>query len=232
MVNLLGATRACGTVKRMIITSSTLVCEIGYVPESDTDYCPTTPYGASKVEVERVTRAAEGLGCSWTIVRPVSIWGPWFGEPYRNLFKAIKAGWYCHVGAASEKKSLGYVENTVHQMYNLLTAPADQVHARTMYLADHPPTSLHDFAEAIRRELSAPPIWRMPRILARAAARGGDLLRILGWEGVPLTTFRLNNILTEYVYDVSPIMRIAEPLPYSLDEGVARTSEWLQRNAW
>ena len=48
-------------VDRVVIASSRLVCRIGYQPESDEDYCATTPYGASKVETERLVRGTVDL---------------------------------------------------------------------------------------------------------------------------------------------------------------------------
>ena len=30
---------------------------------------------------------------NWIIVRPTSIWGPWFDVPYKNLFDAILKGY-------------------------------------------------------------------------------------------------------------------------------------------
>ena len=49
-----------------------------------------------------------------------------------------------------------------------------------------------------------------------------------GWHSVPLSSFRLNNIRTEYVFDMQPIMEVSGPLPYNLKTGVERTIEWLR----
>lgn len=61
-------------VKGVVFASSRLVCRIGHQPTSDEDYCPTTAYGASKAEGERIVRRA-GLAVPWIIVRPTSTWG-------------------------------------------------------------------------------------------------------------------------------------------------------------
>jgi hypothetical protein len=36
------------------------------------------------------------------------------------------------------------------------------------------------------------------------------------------------NLLTEMLYDLDPIRRLAPELPVTLSEGVARTAEWLR----
>jgi hypothetical protein len=64
--------------------------------------------------------------------------------------------------------------------------------------------------------------------MAKLAARIGDGCKALGWHSVPLSSFRLNNIRTEYVFDMRPIMEISGPLPYSLKAGVERTVEWMR----
>src|SRR5450631_2815319 len=47
--NLIAAIRLTPSIKRAIWTSSQLVCRVGHVPRSDTDYTADTLYGESKV---------------------------------------------------------------------------------------------------------------------------------------------------------------------------------------
>jgi nucleoside-diphosphate-sugar epimerase len=54
--NICSAVHECGSVRKAIYTSTQLVCEIGHKPVSDTDFCPTTPYGESKVSTEEIVR--------------------------------------------------------------------------------------------------------------------------------------------------------------------------------
>ena len=71
-------------------------------------------------------------------------WGPWGEEPYRNFFKSIAQGWYFHIGSGHYKRSLGYVGNTVHQIHQILLAPREKIHGKTMYVADDQPADLYD----------------------------------------------------------------------------------------
>jgi len=226
--NLLLALEEVPSVERVIFTSSLLVCRMGYIPEHDTDYQPTTLYGRSKVEGEKIVRAAENLPYVWTIIRPISIWGPWFDEPYKNFFKAIAEGWYFHIGSGHYRRSLGYVENTVHQIHQILLAPTEKIDKKTFYVADDQPADLYDMADMIRQAVGARHIYHVPLWMAKSAARIGDGCKALGWHSVPLSSFRLNNIRTEYVFDMRPIMEISGPLPHSLEDGVKRTVEWLR----
>jgi len=201
---------------------------MGYIPEHDTDYMPTTAYGMSKVEGEKIVRNWNWLDFKWTIIRPISVWGPWMVEPYIDFFKTVARGWYMHIGHGHFKRSMGYVENIAHEIHSILMAPKEKIHQKTFYVGDPEPTDLYEFAEEVRRQLKAPKIKRMPLTLAKTFALIGDFLKYLGWVNVPLSSFRLNNIMTEYVFDLSPIMGVAGSLPYNISEGIERSVKWLK----
>lgn len=147
-------------VRRVLFASSMLVCRLGYIPAGVTDYAPNTPYGASKVESERRVRAADPGRTRIILFRPTSIWGPWFGEPYRNFFDAVVRGLYVHPDGASSRRSYGYIDNAVAQIEALRAAPAP---ADALYhLADYDPTDIGAWADMIaaaagrRRPLRVP----------------------------------------------------------------------------
>jgi len=212
-------------VERVVIASSRLVCRTGYQPTSDEDYCPTTAYGTSKVETERLVRGAAKL--PWVLVRPTSIWGPWFDVPYRDFFVNVARRRYVHPSGQRVHKSFGFVGNTTWQLHRLMTAPADEVLGRTFYLADDPPIEVRDFANRISAALGRRPTREVPLPLLRALARAGDMLERAGHRA-PLTSFRLANLLTPMVHDLSPLMAATGAPPYDLDTGVGVTVNWMR----
>lgn len=215
------------TIQRAIFASSRMVCPIAYVPDADDDYNPPNAYGASKVAGEQIVRSG-GLRTTWTIVRPTSIWGPWFGVPYRGFFTAIAKGRYVHPLGCRIYKSFGYVENTVAQLAGLLEADEARVAGRTLYLADDPPIEVSEMAEAIRHEFGAARIRSVPVTALRLGARIGDAAARLGVRNPPLTTFRLENLLTEMVYDLEPLEgAVPAAFSHSMPDGVRATVEWL-----
>lgn len=222
---IISASNKSKTATRVIYASSRLVCRIGYQPTADDDYCPPNAYGASKVEGELLVRRLATK--TWTILRPTSIWGPWFGVPYRDFFDTVLQGRYVHVAKGPLMKSFGYVGNSVYQILRILEAPEKSVVERTLYLGDYPPIEVGAFADTIRQMSGVDPVIRVPEGFVRVAARVGDLLGGLGWSRVPLTTFRLNNLLTPMVYDLSALESVVGPLPYSADEGIHQTLDWL-----
>ncbi len=225
--NLLAALRSAGTVRRLIVASSRMVCRIGYVPRAEDEYCPPNLYGESKVETERIVRR-DDPPFEWIIVRPTSIWGPWFGVPYRNFFDAIARRVYRHPGGADPEKSFGFVGNFVYQLQCLGADPCQDLLGHTVYQCDYPPLRLRAWAELIRRALEVPPIPSAPVPLLRLAALIGNAIELAAPGRAPLTTFRLANLLTPMVYPTEPLERVCGPLPFTLSAGVERTVAWMR----
>jgi nucleoside-diphosphate-sugar epimerase len=227
--NLLAAIEGMKSLRKIILASSRLVCRIGYQPKDETDYCPSTAYGESKVAGERLVRdAGSRIPCPWLIVRPTSIWGPWFDVPYKTFFLSIAKGRYVHPGAGQILKSFGFVGNTVYELQRLLDAPGDAVYGKTLYLADYLPVDVTRMANSIQRALGVQPIKTVNRSVLRPIAWLGDALKTLGWHNPPLTSFRLNNLLTPMVHDLEPLRAIVGELPYTMETGVSLTVDWLR----
>jgi len=219
----------CPTVQRCIFTSSQLVCRVGYIPHTDEDYQPNTLYGESKVFTEKIVKQLDGEKVEWCIVRPTTVWGPGMSLHYQRFFGMIEKNRYFHIGNRSLFKSYSYIGNIVYQYFMLMQANSEQIHRQTFYLADYVPLSLRDWANAIQEKLNARPIPTYPQSLVKIAAHFGDMLNFLGWKSFPFNSFRLNNILTEYVFDLTKTEKVCGPLPYSFDEGVVKTVSWLQK---
>jgi len=215
-------------LQRVVFASSLLVCKLGYRPVHDLDFCPDTVYGESKVVGEKIVRL-QAQGLPWVIVRPTSIWGPWFAEPYKNFFEAIERGRYVHPSAAGTTRSFGFVLNTVHQLECICSANGEDVVGMMFYLADYEPLNLRQWANIIQKRLGVKPIKSISSSILKAVALVGDGFQFIGVSNPPLTSRRLRNLLTDAVYDVSALKAICAPLPYSLSDGVEITLNWLKR---
>jgi len=224
--NVIEAVRQTPTIRRAIYTSSQLVCRVGYVPHSDTEYCPNTLYGQSKVLTETIVREEDGGGVEWCLARPTTVWGPYMSPHYKRVLRLICQGRYFHAGRSKLYKSYAYAGNIAFQYYRLLVAPAASMVRRTFYLADYEPLSLRDYLDALQTALNAPKIPSYPKWFVKLLARIGDGLAVSGWKRFPLNSFRLNNILTEYQFDLSATKAVCGDLPYSVDDGIKATVAW------
>lgn len=224
--NLLDAIEAAGTVKRAIFASSMYVCEPGYMPKNFEDYAPHTLYGESKVETEKRIKAANP-SYTWSIIRPTSIWGPWFGEPYNRFFHIVLKRMYFHMGKRACKKTYGYVDNAIYQIMSILNADAEKVNRKVFYLGDYEPYDITEWANEIAKHAGIK-IPNIPYFCFKLAGWFGDFLKLFGIS-FPMTSFRLHNMTTDNVHNLNPIKEIAPNLPVGREEGTVKTLEWIKK---
>ena len=227
--NLIESVKNIVSIQRIIFTSSLLVCKNGYIPINDIDYCPPNLYGESKVIGEEIVRSAE-LSCEWAIVRPTSIWGPWFDYSYKEFFKTIDRNRYVHIGKDEFQKPASFVGNTVHMLLKILLGDNPKINKSTFYLADYPWYSTKKWANTIQKTLNSKPIKTAPLWFLKLLAIFGDIIKKMLKYDPPLTSFRLNNILTGGKYPIENTKQICGKLPYNLEEAVFITSQWMFEN--
>jgi hypothetical protein len=148
--------------------------------------------------------------------------------PYKSFFTAIARNWYVHLGGTTTLKQWGFIGNAVYQIGKLIEAGAASVHQKTFYLADYEPVELRCFADSVQNTLGAKPIRTIPTKVIKTAARLGDIGKRLGWKNPPLSSFRYHNIVTSEVQDLEPLQKVVGPVPYTVNEGIAITVQWLR----
>ena len=192
--------------------------------QNNDDYSPHTIYGESKRLFSEELIKKFDKKYKWSIVRPTSIWGPWFGEPYKNFFNVILANRYFHMGPKACKKTYGFIDNVLDQILSLLDCPFTQMHGETFYLGDQIPYNITEWADEIAY-FSEKKIITLPFVLFRLAALFGDFLNFLNINFL-MTSFRLKNMTTDNVYDLSKIHKISGEDKVSRVEGVKLTLDW------
>lgn len=214
-------------IKRVVYASSRMVCKIDYIPKNFEDYCPPNLYGKSKMIGEKIVK--QTANHDYVIVRPTSIWGPWFEIPYRTFFDTIKKGLFFLPNNHNPKKSFGFVLNTVFQIEKMLFAPKSDLE-QCYYLTDYPALNLKEWSSLINKEFGIKKTPQISLLFLKSIALLGDLLKKTGWKNPPLTTFRLNNLITDMVYDTSNLEKLCGELPYNLEQGVDITVEWMKKD--
>ena len=225
--NLIEASKPLKSLKRVLFTSSLLVCVNGYIPKNDNDYCPPNLYGESKMIGEMLVRDSTFF-VPWCIVRPTSVWGPWFSHSYLKFFQMIGRNLYFHIGKKSILKPQTYVGNTVYMMRKILLCESSVVNGCTYYLADYPEITTRQWADTIASIYSSSKrIFTIPYCIIRVCAFFGDFLKMIGISDPPITSFRLRNMITGAAYPISSTMEIVGQLPYSCSDGVSETIAWM-----
>lgn len=221
--SVLAAIAATPSIRRVIITSTQYVVKPGKQPAHDEDYDPYTPYGASKVETERLTRASD-LPCTWTIVRPTNVWGPLHTGFPDGLWKFIAKRMYVHPGYRPIIKSYAFVENVAFWLARLLEAPEAKIDRKTFYLADGTMDSriwLNGFARAF----TGRDVITVPHAAWALAGRFGDVLEKAG-KSFPMTSERLFRMTTGDVISGGPAIELLGPGPIDFKTAMRRTTDW------
>jgi GlcNAc-P-P-Und epimerase len=218
------------TLKRIIVASSMLVCKLGYTPLGFDDYAPNSLYGESKVLTEQIVKQ---YNIDWLIVRPTSIWGPWFGEPYKNFFNLVVRGLYFNIPSKyASTKSYGYVENTCMQIFNLLMSEDLSVKHNYFYLGDLNPINITDWAIKIRRLNNQSNLFTLPIWVLKLSAKFGDIVKFkFGINNFPMNSFRYNNMTNDNVIeDLQRTIEVTKIGEYSdLDYQIMQTLDWLNK---
>jgi nucleoside-diphosphate-sugar epimerase len=229
VANIIKCCNSVPDVKRVIFASSMLVCRLGYIPGGGNDYCPTTVYGESKVLGEKLVKSSIFNGLEWIIVRPTSLWGPWFDKPYKNFFDVVRAGYFMFPNGYKIQRSYGFIGNSIDQLSCLMRTENNNALYSVFYLADYIPIEISDWAKQIISVSKKGRIFRPYWLVLKILALVGDLLKYLGFKNIPMTSFRLNNMLTSAVYDTTDLRMICGDQRYSSQQGVEKTIKWIER---
>lgn len=213
-------------LKKAIITSSKFVTRNGYQIKNQHDYCPHTKYGESKVETE-IRVWGNKPQCDWCIIRPTSIWGPWFGVPYRNFFDMVMRRMYFHIGNIKCHKTYGYIGNAVYQIEQLLFNETPDENNKVFYIGDEPAYEINEWADEIAGELGFK-VPTMPVWFVKCLAKFGDFLGLFGIH-FPMQSFRFGNMTNDGTNDMSNTYKIAPEMPYTRLEGTKATIEWIKK---
>jgi nucleoside-diphosphate-sugar epimerase len=223
--NILDAIKSVEGIHRTIITSSQFVNQYNGEPKHDEDFAPHTIYGESKVITEQKTRSA-GLPCSWTIIRPTNIWGPWHPRYPKEFWYVLKKGRYLHPGKERVMRSYGYVGNVVNQITKILSLPEELISHQVIYVGDQS-INLYDWVNEFSIQLTGKNVQVVPRIIVKAFALIGDLLKVSGIK-FPLTSSRYKSMTESNLVSMEKTFKLLGNPIYTLGQGVDKTVLWLR----
>lgn len=177
---------------------------------------PTDPYGLTKLEAERVlTEIGAAAGMNTASLRLPLIYGPGMKANMLSLFQLVDRSLVIPAGGIRNRRSLIYARNAAHAFVNLLGRLNG---AETFLVSDGEDVSTPDLVTRIghalgRRVRIVPAPVRALRLAQKLHIRGADALadRLLG--SLTVDPARL-------------VGRLAQPLPCSLDQGLAETAAW------
>jgi GlcNAc-P-P-Und epimerase len=222
--NIITVCNELSCIKKVIFTSTQLVCRSGYIPKDENDYCPPNFYGQSKMIGEKLVKdASHNLNYQWVIIRPTSIWGPWFGITYRKFFEMIIKKRYFNSSGIMATKTYGYIGNAVYQIDELLKAKSN--HGKIFYIGDYTPINIKEWAIEIAEDLNYSLI-NVPRPIIWLSSKLGDFLGHFKIN-FPMNSFRYKNMTSDNIVPLEETKKYAPLTQYTRIEGNRLTIKWM-----
>ena len=189
---------------------------------------PNNHYGASKLAGERVFKAwtERGEGRSALVIRPTITFGPGNVANMYSLIKQVASGRFVIAGAASNYKSLSYVENLVDATMHLWHRGFDGM---ALYnFVEKPDLRSREIAQAVADALGKPRAGiTLPVPVVLALSLPFDLFTSLTGKDLGISSMRVRKLfLWETRFEADRIAEAGFRSAVPVREGIRRMVEW------
>ncbi len=193
---------------------------------------PVDPYTDSKIEGERLVRAAHGAGgLETTVVRPGVIWGP--GDPtvLPRIAALLERGRMVRIGGGGNVVATTHVANLAEGM--VLAARAGAAGGQVYHVLDGEQLTAGEVVDALAAALGArPPRLSLPFAAVYGLALASEAVARLGRRATPpaLTRYGVRLVACDCRYDTDKARRELGYRPgVTFAAGVAELAEgWRQ----
>lgn len=180
----LAAACAGASVRRLVFVSSVRAqsgAAVAHVLKESDAPRPSEAYGRSKLMAEEAVRSS---AVSWTILRPVMVYGPGVKGNLARLERLAATPWPLPFASFTGRRSLVGLDNLVAAIS--LALDAKRMSGELFLVADPEPATLAEMLTALRRGAGrAPRLFALPPTLFEAALKlvgRGDVWERLGGE--------------------------------------------------
>ena len=179
---------------------------------------PTTDYGRSKLEAERIVLAANEL--KTTVLRLPVVYGERDRGNVAKLIEAIRRNRYVIVGDGQNLKSMVAVQNVVDAA--LLVANDERAVGQTFIVTDARTYSQLEIAATIAELLGKRRPINLPRWPLLLAGKAADAMKNLIGLKLPISSDRVRKLSSNTVFSAAKIERELGFIPrVALREGLA-----------
>lgn len=206
-------------IERFVFFSTVAVYGDRDEPADETTLpAPTTDYGRSKLEAERIALAANDL--KTTVLRLPVVYGERDRGNVAKLIEAIRRNRYVIVGDGQNLKSMVAVENVIDAA--LLVASDERAIEQTFIVTDARTYSQLEIAATIAELLGKRRPINLPRWPLLLAGKTADVMKDLIGLKLPISSDRVCKLSSNTVFSAAKIERELGFIPrVALREGLA-----------
>lgn len=180
---------------------------------------PQDPYAISKWETEQALhRISAKTGMEVVIIRPPLVYGPGVGGNFLRLMLLVRRGLPLPLASIANRRSLIYLENLADAIALCINHP--KAAGETFLVSDGKDLSTSELITRLSREcgiscrlLPFPPAGL--RLLGKLVGKAAEVARLL--DSLQIDSSRIRK-------------QLGWTPPYSVDQGLAHTADWFQRN--
>ena len=230
---LIEAARAAGVRRVVHCSTGGVHGHIQQPPASeDAPLAPGDVYQASKLEGERIARAAgEADGLEVVVARPIGIYGP--GDTrFLKLFRSVARRRFPMIGSGDVFYHLTYIDDLVEGFRRCGETGAAA--GRTYLLAGPRYTTLAELVRMIAAEFDVPPPrWRIPVLPVWLAGALVEAICVPFGIEPPIYRRRVDFFTKSRAFDGSRARRELGFAPtVDRPEGIHRTADWYREQGW
>ena len=192
---------------------------------------PNGHYGASKLAGEGVFRewVARGGGRAALIIRPTITFGPGNVANMYSLIRQVASGRFVIAGAATNRKSLSYVENLLDATMHLWNRGFEGL--QTYNFVEKPDLNSREIAEAVGTALGkARPGPTLPMPIVLALTTPFDVITAITGKDLGISTMRVRKLFAqETKFESDKLAATGFKSAVSIREGISRMVKWWKR---
>jgi nucleoside-diphosphate-sugar epimerase len=216
---LLDGLERCAERPRTFVLVSTVAVygvEAGELLDEATPRRAEDPNGLTKRQAEDlVLEWGERHGVRTAVLRLPLVWGPGAPGNLRRMVRAIAAGRYLGVGGGEARRSLVRLVDVVEAL------PRAEEGGGVFHLTDGHHPSFAELEAALAAAVGRRRPWRLPLLLARAAAGVGDAIEALTRRRVPFDRRALSKMTSTLTFSDERARRVLSWRPTRVLDSIA-----------
>ena len=209
---------------KIIHLSSMLVNDLGTPVDELANLNSSSWYGKSKVKSEMLLKETRGI--NYCILRPTSIYGPYMGTPYYELFQLSLKKLIIPYPRKMGRRPFGFVGNVVQQVEYVI-ANFSECSDKSFYLMDSTNLNVKIISTKIRECLGLSLPRSLNNFIFEYLAFLGDFFKLFNLH-FPLTSSRYKNLITNQTIPDHLNINLDQDKKISFDQSIVVTINWMK----